>query len=134
MSYQVFIRRLDGSVILTKEVEALAESDPDLRCEAPHGAPQDDLLLSWQGGGETRPTTFLLSGGELQCTSTPSDGALEKSQQIARSLDARLFGEEGEDLSEADLSPRKPSTRAALGCLATMLALATLLVWWWLRG
>lgn len=129
MSYLVTIRRAGESPILEDEVRELVRSDGDL--DFPQAAEEvpGELLFHWkQPGGQ--PVGFLLSHGQIMSTTTPSDEAVAKMQQLARSLNAIVEGEEGEDLTSIELPAGRVTTRG-IGCyVLAFLAFLAVTGWW----
>ena len=60
-------------------------------------------ILHWSESGSDKRESFVLSGGSLDVTS-PSDAALTIAQELARKLGAKVVGEEGENLTAAQVS------------------------------
>jgi hypothetical protein len=93
----------------------------------------DFCVLHWTDPAADRRETFVLTDGALDITS-PSDAALAVAQELAAGLDARVVGEEGEDLSEADVAGGSV-TVTGCGPLAVSIAAITilLLIYWLFR-
>jgi hypothetical protein len=68
-------------------------------------------------------THFLFHHGTLEVT-TPNDSALIRMQEIAVALNARVIGEEGEDITDTSV----PTGSGCAGLLALPLVLAVLSV------
>ena len=133
MSYIVSVQRSDGSSITVREIEKLVASDPELQIESGHSAAPQELLVSWRSHSESSAARFALIDGSLQSTTTPSEAAIGKLQQISRALGARLVGEEGEDMTDIDVTSVEPARAVGWGCLV-LISLVLLAAWWWFRG
>jgi hypothetical protein len=111
------------------EVRALASDALTLEADEA----DDFYVLHWTNPAADRRETFVLVDGSLDITS-PSDAALAVAQELAAKLDARVVGEEGEDLSDADVAG---GTVTVTGCgpLAASIAIiaALLLIYWLLE-
>ncbi len=113
MSYVLSIRRGDDHrPIVSAEVMELLAHDPSLR-----EAENKTIIWTSPTTGQTR---YLNQASDHLWTDDVNDDRdlqfLQKLQSIARALEARLFGEEGEDLTES-LSP----SSARPGCAAVIL-------------
>ncbi len=135
MSYVVSIRRSDGSSIAPPEIEALVAADSELRkltlCLRPVILM---LLIAWRSADQSATATFLLSEGGLHSTTTPSNAVLRKLQQMSRLLGARLIGEDGDDITDIEITGVEPSAAFSWGCLVVVGSAVLLAIWWWLRG
>ncbi|MAT38787.1 MAG: hypothetical protein CL946_04205 [Ectothiorhodospiraceae bacterium] len=100
MSYIVSIVR-EGSPITVEEFHALTSGD-----ERFTALDEERTAFEWRQPESKRADHFALSEGAIDVT-TPSDAALEKMQSMALELGARIIGEEGEDLTDLDMSANK---------------------------
>lgn len=125
MSYVVSIVR--DRPIEPAEVRAL-ESDA-LTLEADDV--DDFCVLHWTDPVADRRETFVLADGSLDITS-PSDAALAVAQELAAKLDARVVGEEGEDLTDADVAGGSVTVTGCGPLAASIAIMATLLLLYWL--
>lgn len=104
MSYVLTIRR--DAPLRADELRALVQRDESLSI-LPDEETEVGAIL-WNGENPPLPLTFDNGG----IWSTPrNDAAIIKMQELARSLNARLIGEDGEDLTEEDFAAKAP-----LGC------------------
>lgn len=128
MSYIVTISRDKGPPISKSEVLALAESE-GLRIEEPPQAASVIVLSCKDAHGEF-PLQYL--EGRIESSNTPSNEVLITMQRIARRIDARLIGEEGEDLTDVELPDNVPEITSARvwGCIAVLVLVLTALAWW----
>ena len=133
MSYVVSIRRSDGSAIAAPEIEALVASDSELRMEPLPATGDPELWIAWRSTDDSSTATFLLSEGGIHSTTTPSNAVLRKLQQMSRLLGARLIGEDGEDLTDIEITGVEPSAAFGWGCLVVV-GFVLLAIGWWLRG
>lgn len=102
MSYVVSIRR--EAAITSEELRAIVEGDPELTISTAADEHADDaMLLAWQADENADPEFFVLSQGAVDVT-TPSNNALKKMQAVAEQLGAQVFGEEGEELTDVEVS------------------------------
>ena len=102
MSYVVSIRR--DAAITSKELRAIVEGDPELTISPAADEHVDDaMVLAWQADENAYPEFFVLSQGAVDVT-TPSNNALKKIQAVAEQLGAQVFGEEGEELTDVEVS------------------------------
>ena len=130
MSYTVIIRRPDDRPILEAEVRGLVSGDGELAFPPLADADPGELLFHWTRPGQ-QPVGFLLSHGQIGSTTTPSDEAVAKMQQLAKVLDAVVEGEDGEDLTNVEMPAGRVAGHGA-GCyvfaLLTFLAVAAWLL------
>ncbi len=128
------IRRSDGSSIAPPEIEALVAADSELRIEPLPATGDSELLIAWRSADQSATATFLLSEGGLHSTTTPSNAVLRKLQQMSRLLGARLIGEDGDDITDIEITGVEPSAAFSWGCLVVVGSAVLLAIWWWLRG
>ena len=124
MSYVVSVVR--DSPIEREEVRALAGTSPSFEVEDADGI----CILHWRGTGTEKRESFVLSEGSLDVTS-PSDAALTIAQELAGKLRARVIGEEGEDLTDVQVSG---GVATASGCgpfAGSILLIAALVAIYW---
>ena len=114
MSYVVSIARKERPIEVS-ELRRLVESDPELSI-LESAVDHDVLDVLWRNSTEAEPVAFVLSAGSIEVT-TPSDAALRKMQLLAGQLDAKIIGEEGEDLTNVEVLDVEFSPNAAWGCL-----------------
>ena len=97
MSYVVEVRRpADRSSLTRDDFERLVESDSSLTLT-------DERLIVWNGPENLDPLNVNVESDRLWTDSIggrAQTNYLEKLREIARFLDAKVFGEEGEDLTE----------------------------------
>lgn len=121
MSYIVSIKR-EGAAIQQAELEA-AISDIA-------GFARDGALIIWQPPqADAKPSVFMLDDSGAIRVTTPSNATLRTMQTVARRLNARVVGEEGEDLSDVSAPDGKTSPAGCIAALA-VLAIAGCVVWW----
>lgn len=111
MSYVVAITRY-GSPLSTREVQSVFRADPSFTVEEAESS--EGLVASWRASPTAASEIFVYSDGAIAVT-TPSDAALLKMQQIAKTLNASVTGEEGEDLTDVELVPRSTAGGIAMG-------------------
>ncbi|KAB2966515.1 MAG: hypothetical protein F9K18_05515 [Thermoanaerobaculia bacterium] len=129
MSYIVSIRRPPENPISESEIRALVDRDPTLSLD-PNASVSGELLIQWRAEPGSESVGFLFSGGSIDTTTTPSNAALRRMQLLAAALGARVFGEEGEDMTEADVPDAEVGAKGAFGCLLAALGLGALAAWW----
>lgn len=119
MSYVLSIRRAEHQPPFAREeLERLARSH--------EGWVLDQDVLSWSDG-KGRNIELFVDCRELRADRIPADvseQALGLLQSIAKELEARVIGEEGEDLAEDETPPRSRGATwfVLLGGLAVVLA------------
>jgi hypothetical protein len=127
LSYVVSIRR--DSPITEDDLRLIVESDPDFHLpESPGNENHSSIVMYWQSDGQEEPVSFVLNDGLIEVT-TPSDSALRKMQSLAKLLDAKVIGEESEDLTTAEIVDTRSS-----GCgqfVWTVAIIVILLVLFW---
>ena len=102
MSYVVSIRR--DTAITADELRSVVEGDPDFTISTAADEHADEAIaLAWQADENADPEFFVLSHGAVDVT-TPSNNALKKMQAVAEQLGAQVFGEEGEELTDVEVS------------------------------
>ena len=102
MSYVVSIRR--DTAITADELRSIVQGDPQLTAATGTVDRPDDVIeLAWQADENAEPEFFVLSQGVVDVT-TPSNNALKKMQAVAERLGAQVFGEEGEELTDVEVS------------------------------
>ena len=130
MSYVVTISR--DAPIKDDELRTVLKDFAEL--EISETAHSDDgalLEIRWQPNGDAEPSYFVFSDGKISAY-TPSDEALVQLQALAKSLQAQVFGEEGENLTEIEV----PDIPAA-GCsplVWTIAVAGVLLVAYWIAN
>lgn len=88
----------------------------------------EETVVRWTAHPKGHEVSFSYDEGEI--TGTPRDDATtRKMQQMARKLDARMQGEEGELLEDVDLSEQPPLGGLVLLALVCLGLLAAWLVW-----
>lgn len=107
----------------------MVDSDATLSLD-PSASVSGELLIQWRPESDSERVGFLFSAGSIDTTTTPSNATLRRAQLMAAELGARVFGEEGEDITEADVPKAEVSTKGACGCLLAVLGLGALAVWW----
>ena len=130
MSYVISIKCLGGKPITASELREAIEHDPTLREMADEVETEPGVLsLEWvEEPGET-PKVLTLYGGEIDVTS-PSDSTLQKMQELAGRLGARVIGEEGEDLTDIHSSEFSAQTdQSGSGCLVIIFVIAGIIMW-----
>lgn len=106
MSYVVSIRR--DAAITSEELRAIVEGDAELTISTAADEHADEaMMLAWQADENVDPEFFVLSQGAVDVT-TPSNNALRKMQALAERLGAQVFGEEGEELTDVEVSDNVP--------------------------
>ncbi len=129
MSYTVSIRRTPENPLTESEIRALVDGDPTLSLDSTAGVP-GELILRWQADPHSESVGFLFSDGCLDTAAAPSNASLRRMQSWAAALDARLVGEEGQDLTEIDVPSAEVGTGTACGCLLAAAGLVAAGVWW----
>ncbi len=106
MSYVVSIRR--DAAITSEELRAIVEGDAELTISTAADEHADGVMeLAWQADENADPEFFVLSEGAVDVT-TPSNNALNKMQAVAEGLGAQVIGEEGEELTDVEVSDNVP--------------------------
>lgn len=129
MSYVVEIIRVNGDdtvPIAPEEFRHIVESDPALEMlpAGPEYNP-DVMAAKWTQHPRNKEALLCFASGVIDVT-TPDDHILIKMRQVAKSLEARVRGEEGEFLDDIEINPVDP------GCFVVLLAtVAVLLGWAW---
>ena len=128
LSYVVSIRR--DVAISGNELQAAVENDPELTIAVSDVDLVDDVVeIEWRPEKDAEPEYFVLFKGVVDVTS-PSNGALMKIQSLAVTLEAQVFGEEGEVLTDVKVTDTAP-----IGCgpaAWTVLLFSMLLfAYWW---
>ena len=128
MSYIVSIRRDKGPPISRDEALAIAESE-GLRVDPSTRAANELRFFCTDATGEF---ALLHLEGRIESSTTPSNDVLVTMQRIARRLDARLIGEEGEDLTDAEQPEDVPEITPVRvwGCIALLVLLIAAVAWW----
>ena len=107
MSYVVSIRK--DAAISENELQAAVESDPELAIAVSDVELADGVVvIEWRPEKDADPEYFVLYKGVVDVTS-PSNGALKKMQSLAVALEAQVFGEEGEELTDVEVSDIPPT-------------------------
>jgi hypothetical protein len=102
LSYVVSIRR--DKAITADELRSVVEGDPEFSDSTAADEHADDVMvLAWQTDENADPEFFVLSQGAVDVT-TPSNNALRKMQAVAEQLGAQVFGEEGEEVTDVEVS------------------------------
>ncbi len=125
MSYVVSIVR--ESPVGESELEEVASDAGVYEIERSDGL----LILHWCDTEENERESFVLSDGSLDITS-PSDAALVAAQDLAARLGAKVVGEEGEDLTEVQITATAPASAGCGPVAGTITIVAVLLVAYWL--
>lgn len=106
LSYVVSILR--DTAISGKELQAAVESDPELTIAVSDVELADGVLkIEWRPEKHADPEYFVLFKGVVDVTS-PSNSALKAIQSLAVTLEAQVFGEEGEELTDVEVSNTTP--------------------------
>lgn len=126
MSYVLEIRRTEDQPSLTPDdFERLVENDSSLTLT-------DERLIVWKQSEDLKPLNLNV---ESDCLWTDGIGGsaeathLAKLREIARFLDAKVFGEEGEDLTEdfpSDPDHRRHGVSAVVGLVLFVLTIPVL--------
>lgn len=124
MSYVVSITR--ATPIDRAEVQALAAGSTTLELEDADGF----CTLHWTDPATDERGSFVLSDGSLDITS-PSDAALLAAQELAAQLGARVIGEEGDDLSNIQVSGDPAPSDGCGPFVGSIFLIATLLAAYW---
>ena len=119
MSYVVSIKR-EGIPITLSEFES-ARSGID-------GFATEPGNVMWYAEPKAKAQYFMFEDGIVSVT-TPSNAALRTMQVVAKQLKARVYGEEGEDLTDVDVPTTDPSKWGCVGLLLLIAGVAYL-VWW----
>ena len=73
---------------------------------------------------------MVLSSGCINSGTTASNAVLAKMQAMAKSLNASLVGEEGENLTAVEIPGSEITLKSGAGCLLAVLVLLAAVVWW----
>ena len=124
MSYVVSIVR--EAPIGESELEDIANRDRGFELDRA----DDTVILRWIDPETDMRESFVLVDGSLDIT-TPSDSALVVAQALAEHLGARVVGEEGEDLSNVDVSGSVTSSPGCGPMTGTLAIIAIFLIAYW---
>jgi hypothetical protein len=127
LSYVVSIRR--KLPITEQELLAAVDGNDQFAIAETDDLSNDSFVLHWKRENETAKEYFVFHRGEIEITS-PSNSALETAQSLASSLGADVVGEEGEDLTNVNLSETKSA-----GCgpfVWAILGIGALLFLYWI--
>ena len=91
----------------------------------------DAAILRWIDPESEARESFVLIDGSLDIT-TPSDAALKVAQALAAHLGAQVVGEEGENLTNVDLSGIAARPRGCGPMAVTLAIIGLLLLAYWL--
>lgn len=123
------VRRPVATPITRDELESLVAASSDLRLnEGP--ADDGDLLFHWATSEPGDAVEFVLVNGEISTLTTPSNAALRRIQMLATELEARVYGEEGDDLTDVPVPEWEQSSSGTWGCVALLAVFVTIVVWW----
>nr|BAJ07069.1 hypothetical protein [uncultured bacterium] len=126
MGYIVTIERSEERPIEPEEFRSLAEADAELTVDDA-AVDADVLNVWWREASQLEPVAFVLSAGRIDVTN-PSNAALRKMQELAGQLEAKVVGEEGEDLTDVESPDFEVSAKGLWGCLG-LLVLIAVIVW-----
>ena len=131
MSYVVSIKRAKPAEVTAEEFRSLAAQDVSLReIDRDPNAPEEDCCdIEWSPPSGRSPVLFTYYSGEVSVT-TPSHASLKKMQEIAARLNAKVIGEEGEDLTEVEVPSWEFSPAAGLSGCGVVVLLLIAAVWW----
>lgn len=130
MSYIISIKRDDDRPIEPDEVSRVIASDTELTV-AEGSAAGGDMLIYWRASPDAPAVQLTLSGGVIDSAATPSNATLLKMQDIAKKLDARLVGEEGEELTDVVVTDTDATPGQAWVFMILVFAVvAAALIWW----
>ncbi len=135
MSYVVTIRRPNGPGLCVADVRAAIAEDAsfgELSCTSAESE-AGPYEFPWRVSAESSPVSFVFESGAISVT-TPSHAALRKMQQLAVCLNARVFGEEGEDLTDVAVPEHELSPGAGLAGCGVMILVLGVLAWWAFAG
>lgn len=125
MSYVVSIRRTESQPPFgSEELERVAQAHESLSVGR--------SVLTWSNA-EGVSVELFVAPRELRADRIPSaviDEVLGVLRAIARELDARVVGEEGEDLTHGELTPSPPGSpwRVLLGGIVAVVAIPLMLL------
>ena len=125
MSYVVSVVR--ESPIEEAELEKIAVEAGDFELEVMDGF----SILHWLDAESNARESFVLSDGSLDIT-TPSDAALMAAQELAERLGAKVIGEEGEDLTEVEVSGNVTVSSGCNPVAGSIFLMGVLLALFWL--
>ena len=130
MSYVVTIKRTAGPPVSYQEFVEIASKDPAFSPD-PVSAQLPEPSFQWIAPKSKKISLFHYWSAEI-AVETPSGEALQKLQDIAKQLNAEVFGEEGESLSNIDASDLDIGDRGVLSssCI-TALIIGGLIVLYW---
>lgn len=127
MSYVVTIQRKDRPISRT-EFESAIKRRPDFTFPPADDPVAGEPVAIWRAEPGDRPHYFVLVNGGIDVT-TPSNGALKQMQRMAEELGAEVVGEEGENLTDADIESKPPQS-IGWGCLLLLILLITGIIYW----
>ena len=123
MSYVLTIRRAEGEVPLDRhDIDRLLAYDDSLSLES-------DEVIVWRHPDSGEAFHINLEASSLWTDSShgvAGDVFLPKLRDIATTLDARILGEEGEDLSEAEVSESSGGVQVLHGMLGALIFVLSL--------
>ena len=125
MSYVVSIVR--EAPIDESELEDIASRDRGFELDRA----DDTIILRWIDPESDMRESFVLIDGSLDIT-TPSDAALIVAQALAAHLGAKVIGEEGEDLTDADVSGNVTTSSGCGPMTGTFAIIGLFLILYWL--
>ena len=123
MSYVLTIRRAEGEVPLDRhDIDRLLTDDDSLSLES-------DEVIVWRHADSGETFHLNLEASSLWTDNThglAADAFLSKLRDVATTLDARVLGEEGEDLSETEASESRSSVKILHGMLGALIFILSL--------
>ncbi len=125
MSYVVSIVR--EAPIDESELEDIANRDRGFELDRA----DDSMILRWIDPESDMRELFVLIDGSLDIT-TPSDAALKVAQALAAHLGGQVIGEEGEDLTDADVSGNATTSSGCGPMTGTFAIIGLFLILYWL--
>ncbi len=125
MSYVVSIVR--EAPIGESELEDIANRDRGFELDRA----DDTVILRWIDPESDMRESFVLIDGSLDIT-TPSDAALKVAQALAAHLGAQVFGEEGEDLTDVEVTGNVTTSSGCGPMSGTLAIIGLLLIAYWL--
>jgi hypothetical protein len=106
LSYVVSLRR--DVAITGEELQSAIQDDSEFTISNSAVEPAGDVMeMVWKLNEDIDAEVFVLSQGVVD-VSTPSNSALIKMQAVAEILGARVVGEEGEELTDVEVSDAVP--------------------------
>jgi hypothetical protein len=130
MSYVVTVKRTAGPPISYQEFVEIVSKDPAFSPD-PVSAQLPEPSFQWIAPKSKKESFFHFWSPEI-AVETPSGEALRKLQDIAKQLNAEVFGEEGENLSNAEASDLDTGDGGVLSssCITAIIIGGLIVLYW----